>query len=125
MQDDVAAGKLHPMQLKKDMAQGIIARFWSADEAAQARQQFESLFQKHDYSQAEQVTLPDNFANSVWIVELLKALGSVTTSSDAKRLIEAGSVHVDDVAVTDFKAEVEWKSGMIVKVGKHRIYKIK
>jgi tyrosyl-tRNA synthetase len=113
------------MEVKKSMAQGVIARFWSADEASQARQQFESLFQKQDYSQAEQVALPDGFANPVWIVELLKTLGAVTTSSDAKRLIEAGSVHLDDVAITDFKAEIEWKSGMIVKVGKHRIYKIK
>ncbi len=125
MQEDVASGKLHPMQLKKDMAQGIVARFWSDEQAAQARQQFESLFQKHDYSHAQEVALPNGFANPVWIVELLKALGSITTSSDAKRLIEAGSVHLDDVAVIDFKAEVEWKSGMIVKVGKHRIYKIK
>ena len=125
MKKEVVAGKLHPMQLKKDMAQGIVARFWSADEAVQARQQFESLFQKHDYSQAQQVALPDGFANPIWIVELLKALGAVTTSSDAKRLLESGSVHLDDVAVTDFKAVVEWKSGMIVKVGKHRIYKIK
>ncbi len=125
MQQEVATGTLHPMQLKKDMAQGIIARFWSADEATQARQQFESLFQKHDYSHAQQVALPDGFAHSVWIVELLKVLGAVTTSSDAKRLIESGSVHLDDVAVTDFKAMIEWKSGMIVKVGKHRIYKIK
>jgi tyrosyl-tRNA synthetase len=125
MQDDVAAGTLHPMEVKKNMAQNVIARFWSADEAVQARQQFESLFQKQDYSQAEQVILPDGFANPVWIVELLRSLGAVTTSSDAKRLIEAGSVHLDDVAVTDFKAEIEWKPGMIVKVGKHRIYKIK
>lgn len=125
MKKDVASEKLHPMQLKKDMAQGIIARFWSTDEAIQARQQFESLFQKHDYSRAEQVALPESFAHPVWIVELLKTLGAVATSSDAKRLIEAGSVHLDDVAVTDFKAMVEWESGMIVKVGKHRIYKIK
>ncbi|HEX4068791.1 MAG TPA: tyrosine--tRNA ligase [Candidatus Babeliales bacterium] len=125
MKKDVANGTLHPMQLKKDMAQGIVARFWSENDAVQARQQFESLFQKHDYSNAQAVALPDGFANPVWIVELLKALGAVTTSSDAKRLIEAGSVHIGDVAVTDFKAVVEWKSGMIVKVGKHRIYKIK
>jgi tyrosyl-tRNA synthetase len=125
MKKEVVVGTLHPMQLKKDMAQQIIARFWSADAAEQARQQFESLFQKHDYSHAQTVALPDNCANPIWIVELLKALGAVTTSSDAKRLIEAGSVHLDDMAVTDFKAMVEWKSGMIVKVGKHRIYKIK
>jgi tyrosyl-tRNA synthetase len=125
MKKDVANGKLHPMQLKKDMAQEIVARFWSFEQAVQARGQFEALFQSHDYSQAEQVALPCDFANPVWIVELLKVLRAVATSSDAKRLIENGAVHIDDNVITDFKAVVAWQSGAIVKVGKHRIYKIK
>jgi tyrosyl-tRNA synthetase len=124
MQQAIAAKTLHPMELKKNMAQEIIARFWSTDEAVQARTQFEALFQKHDYSHAQVVTLPDGFVNPVWIVELLKVLGAITTSSDAKRLIEAGSVHMDDNVITDFKAVVSWEQGMIIKVGKHRIYKI-
>jgi tyrosyl-tRNA synthetase len=125
MQQEVAAGTLHPMELKKDMAQEIVARFWSADQALQAREQFQALFQQRDYSQAEQVTLPDNCVNPLWIVDLLKTVGAVTTSSDAKRLIETGSVLIDETHVTDFKATVSWRSGMIIKVGKHRIYKIK
>lgn len=125
MKEAVIAGLLHPMELKKNMAQEIIARFWSSDEAVQARAQFEALFQKHDYSKAQEVVLPDNFAHPVWVVELLKVLGAVKTSSDAKRLIEARSVHIDEITITDFRAVVSWKSGMIVKVGKHRIYKIK
>ena len=125
MQGGVVAGTLHPMELKKNMAQEIIARFWSSDQATQARAQFEALFQKHDYSKAEAVELPHGFANPVWIVDLLKTLGAVNTSSDAKRLIEAGSVHLNDGVVTDFKAVVAWQSDMIIKVGKHRIYRVK
>lgn len=125
MQTEVTSGALHPMNLKKDMAQAIVARFWSIDDAAHARTQFEALFQNRDYSQATQVELQHGFANPVWIVELLKALGAVTTSSDAKRLIESGSVHIDEDVITDFKAIVAWQGGTIIKVGKHRIYKIK
>ena len=125
MQSAVAAGTLHPMELKKNMAQEIVTRFWSADEATQARAQFEALFQKHDYSKAEAIELPHGFANPVWIVDLLKTLGAVSTSSDAKRLIEAGSVHMNDEVIADFKAVVAWQSDMIIKVGKHRIYRIK
>jgi tyrosyl-tRNA synthetase len=125
MQEEVKSGAVHPMNLKKDMAQAIVARFWSADEAATARNQFEALFQNKDYSQATEIELPSGFANPVWIVELLKILGAVQTSSDAKRLIESGSVHVDEVVVANFKDMVTWQSGAVVKVGKHRIYKIK
>lgn len=125
MQKEVQSNIVHPMNLKKDMTQAIIARFWSTQEAADARIQFEAVFQNKDYSQAEQVTLADGCANPIWIVDLLKILGAVKTSSDAKRLIESGSVHIDEVAVANFKDMVMWQSGMVVKVGKHRIYKIK
>lgn len=125
MQNEVKSGTLHPMNLKKDMAQEIVSRFWSVQDAAHARSQFEALFQNKDYSQAEQVALPEDFANPIWIVEILKVLGAIKTSSDAKRLIESGSVHVNEVVITDFKAMVHWQSGMIIKVGKHRIYRVK
>jgi len=125
MQLEVTAGSLHPMNLKKDMAQAIVARFWSSEDAEHARSQFEALFQSRDYSHAQQVELPHGFANPVWIVELLKVLGAVTTSSDAKRLIESGSVHMNEEVITDFKAVVTWQTDTIIKVGKHRIYKIK
>jgi tyrosyl-tRNA synthetase len=124
MEERVAAGNLHPMELKKEMAYEIIARFWSEKEAIAAREQFEALFQKHDYSQAEEVALPHDLANPVWIVDFLKALGAVSSSSEAKRLIEAKAVRIDDVVIDDFKSEIAHKAGMIVKVGKHRIYKL-
>jgi tyrosyl-tRNA synthetase len=125
MQEKVQSGLLHPMNVKKDMAQAIVARFWSESDAQAAREQFEALFQKHDYQAAQEAALPNGFTNPVWIVELLKVLGAVTTTSDAKRLIESKAVYVDEVAITDFKAIISWQVGMVIKVGKHRIYKIK
>lgn len=123
LEERVAGGTLHPMELKKNMARDIVAKFWSPAEADAAFKQFEAVFQKKDYSQAQEVTLGD-LANPIWIVDLLKALDAIKTSSEAKRLIESGSVSIDEKAVTDFKAEIKWKSGMTIKVGKHRIYRI-
>ena len=123
-QERVAAGTTHPMELKKQMAHDVVARFWSDDQADEAQQQFESLFQKKDYSQAQEITLPKGTPEKLWIVELLKMLGAVTGSAEAKRLLEAGAVHIDGVAIKDFKAEVICNVGMIIKVGKHRIYKL-
>ena len=125
MEERVAAGNLNPMELKKDMAYEIILKFWSEQEAIKARETFESLFQKKDYSMAQEVALPKNMPNPVWIVDLLKALDAIKTSSEAKRLIADGAVHVAGTTIDDFKAKINWLSGMIVKVGKHRIYRIK
>ena len=124
MQAAVAAGTLHPMNVKKDIAHGIVARFWSAQDADFGRSQFESLFQKQDYSAALTVTLPADIPTPLWIVELMKHLGAISSSSEAKRLIESGAVDVDGKTITDFKATISPKSGMIIKVGKHKIYKI-
>jgi tyrosyl-tRNA synthetase len=124
LQEKVAYGTVHPMALKKQMAYDIIAKFWSKDEADQARAKFEALFQKKDYSQAEQVAFPADFPNPVWVVDLLKYLDAVKGSSEAKRLLESHAVLIDANPINDFKAQIAWKSGMIIKVGKHRIYKI-
>ncbi|MCA9770193.1 tyrosine--tRNA ligase [Candidatus Dependentiae bacterium] len=120
----VAGGTLHPMAAKKEMAYEIIERFWSKEEAESARKQFEALFQKKDYSQANEVSLPSNVKNPCWIIDLLKVLDAVKSSSEAKRLIESGAVIIDDKSMKDFRKEIKWKAGMIIKVGKHRIYKI-
>lgn len=125
LKKDVKNEKKHPMTLKKEMAAGIITRFWSQDKADVARKRFEALFQKRDYTQAKEVALPADTDNPIWIVALLRNLGAIKGSSEAKRLIEAGAVDVDGKVVKEFKHNLEWKSGMIIKVGKHRIYKIK
>ncbi len=124
MQERVASGNLHPMALKKDMAHLIITKFWSSQEADNARENFEALFQKKDYSKAQTIALPSGTSNPVWIVDLLRAIGAVQSSSEAKRLIETKSVLIDGEPVAEFKASIVWKSGMIIKVGKHRIYRL-
>lgn len=124
LKEQVAGKQMHPMDLKKDMAQAIIKKFWSEKEADAARSAFEAVFQKKDYSQAESVTLPADTANPLWIVDLLRALKAIQTSSEAKRLITSNAVIIDDAPITDFKAQIDWKPGMVIKVGKHRIYKL-
>jgi tyrosyl-tRNA synthetase len=125
LQARVAGGTLHPMELKKDMATEVIIKFWNAEEAQKARETFIALFQQKDYSKAQEVSLPENTPNPIWVVELIKLIGAVTSSSEAKRLIESKAVSLDGELVEDFKAHVTWKSDMNIKVGKHRIYKIK
>jgi tyrosyl-tRNA synthetase len=123
MEERVAGGTLHPMELKKNMARDIVAKFWSPAEADAALAQFEAVFQKKDYSQAQEVSL-DGVANPILIIDLLRALDAVKTSSEARRLIEGNAVRIDDELIADFKAQVHWKSGTTIKVGKHRIYRV-
>jgi len=127
LKEQVARGLTHPMEIKKMMAQGIVAKFWSAQQAQDARTQFENLFQKKDYSNVQEIPLPATIipGSAVWIVDLLKALQAISSSSEAKRLIESKSIEIDEEPVVDFKATVIPRNGMLIKVGKHRFYKIK
>lgn len=121
----VATQAIHPMDLKKTMACEIVARFWSREAAEKAQQSFEAIFQSGDLSQAKQVTLPSEFYEKpIWIVGLLKELGAIENSSEAKRLIAAGAVLVDGKVIQQLRDEVYIKSGSTIKVGKHRIYSV-
>lgn len=125
LKKQVESNKRHPMDLKKQMAHEIITTFWSKVEADQAQNQFQALFQDKNLSQASETKLSAEFLNkSVWIVKLLQELKAVESSSEVKRLIDSGAVSIDDTVIQDFKAEIKPKAGMIIKVGKHRIYKI-
>lgn len=124
IQQGVATEKLHPMELKKAMAHGIIARFWSLTEADDAQRHFQQLFQKKDYTQALEVALAPATPNPVWVVDLLKQISAVTTTSEAKRLIDGKGLEIDGEVIADFKAMVAWKRGSIIKAGKIKIYRI-
>ena len=124
MKKAVATQEAHPMDLKKAMAHAVVARFWSTKEADEAQAVFEELFQKKDYSHATPVNCAEFLGKPVWIVEILKHLGAATSTSDARRLIEAGAVTVNQQKITDFKAEVALEPDMYIKVGKHRFYKV-
>lgn len=124
LQERVASGNTHPMELKKTMAQDVVAKFWSPEQAIKARENFEAVFQRKDYSKAQEISISTDTPNPLWIVDFLKSLGAITSSSEAKRLIESGAVEIDGQSIKDFKAEVSWKKGMTIKVGKHRIYQI-
>jgi tyrosyl-tRNA synthetase len=121
MQLDVSNELIHPMNLKKEMALKIVSKFWSKEEAENAKIRFEEIFQKKNLQAGTIIKIKD-LSQNIWIVDLLKALQAIDSSSQARRLIEAGAVLVDNILINDFKAIIDWKTGTIIKVGKHRIY---
>lgn len=123
-QSRVASESTHPMELKKQMAHDIIAKFWSKQDAKKAQETFEALFQKHDYSKATDMIIPSATPNPLWIVDLIKMAAGRASSSEIKRLIEAGAISIDENQVKDFNAKITLKNGLILRVGKHKFFKI-
>lgn len=121
MKQEVATGAAHPMTLKKLLAHTIIARFWSPAEAHTAQEAFEHLFQKKDFSHAQEVTIP---YTPVKLVELLKSLDPSLSNSQARRLIESGAVKINEEKITDIHGSITPHAGMTIKIGKHTFYKV-
>ena len=124
MQEAVARNEAHPMELKKELADAILQEFWGAEQAEEGRRHFEELFQKKDFSQAQPITLPPETPSSLPLLELLRLLGAASSNSEARRLIEAGAVDIDENRVTDSREQITWREGTIIRVGKHRFYKL-
>lgn len=124
LQEAIETGEAHPMEIKKKLSHSIIDIFWTSQEADDAQKKFEELFQKKDYSQAQAVNCAEFIGKPTWIIDILRHLGAVPSSSEARRLIEAGAVSLNDEKIRDVKAQVALVAGMHIKVGKHRFYKV-
>ncbi|MBN2266931.1 MAG: tyrosine--tRNA ligase [Candidatus Babeliaceae bacterium] len=118
----VASGKAHPMELKKELASKILSRFWGDGAAERARKLFEQLFQKRDFEAAQEVVFA--VSETLKIIDLLKRLDAVSSSSEARRLISEGAVTINGEKVTDVYTSIVLTDGMRIKVGKRRFYRV-
>ncbi len=121
---DTIKKTVHPLEAKKQLAYKVITRFWNEENAQKGLTSFEALFQKKDFSAAQEFTFPKETKNPLWIIELVKVLGAASSSSEARRLIEAGAVTIDGTKITNSRSEISWSNGMHIRIGKHRFYKI-
>ncbi len=114
----------HPMEAKKRLGEEVVKTYYSSEKAKEARQYFENLFSKKNLDiELPEVTLKED---KVEIIELLvKDLGFCKSTSEARRLIEQGAVKVNDEVIHDIKANIQIQTGLVVKVGKKKIVRIK
>ncbi|MFC1964183.1 tyrosine--tRNA ligase [Chloroflexota bacterium] len=139
--------KINPMLLKKRLAREIVTQLYSGNETAEAERHFEKVVQKKEVpEEIEEFEVTKDLLERikreeplieigrvessgrkfesyfVSIPSLLVEAGLVKSKSEARRLIEQGSVDIDDNTVID----PDWRIniGSIIKVGKRRFVKI-
>src|ERR1035437_2087603 len=103
MKADTASGKAHPMALKKELARGIVADFHSAEDAANAGEDWAKQFQKDQVpEEAEEVLV--EFAeiatterDGIHLDRLLVRCGLADSRTDAARKLQQGSVRVEEI----------------------------
>lgn len=113
----------NPMIYKKKLAFEVVKQLSSAGEATKAQEHFERTIQAHELPQEmTEISVP---SHAMVHEDFLVEHGLASSKSDAKRLFQQGGVEVDGEKVTDPNATIQVKDGMIVRVGKRRIVKIK
>ncbi len=122
----VAAGALHPMEAKRELAKSIIRDFHDDAAAETAEQEFRRVFSDRKApSEIEETELPAS-AEAQFVTKILVTAGLAPTNKEAQRLVAQGGLLVDDAKVDDPKATLDCSAGhsYVLKAGKRRFARI-
>jgi tyrosyl-tRNA synthetase len=117
----IRSGKSHPMESKKRLATEIVTEYYDSEAGSDAREYFESKFQRREVPQDVPVY---RIAEELWICELLKQLGFAASTNEARRLVGQGAVRVDRQTVSDINFHFVPGQHHILEVGKRRVARI-
>ena len=123
LKKEVKSG-MNPRDIKILLAEEIIERFHSKEDAENAKNTFLDRFQKGAKPkdiETFSISLDDDIA----IGNLLKESGLVQSTSEAMRLVKQGAVKINDEKIDDPKLSIEKNQELLVQVGKRRFLKIK
>jgi tyrosyl-tRNA synthetase len=146
MKSDVAAGKEHPMELKKALARRIVQDFHSEQAAKESDANWAKQFQKDEVPEnVEEVTVrraavavdhgDSSSATSfnvedlekisdvvsfavVRIDKVLKESGLASSGAEAQRKIKEGAVHIGKAAVRSMSYRLPIPIAMLTRVGR-------
>lgn len=114
----------NPIEIKKEFAEEIVARFHDDAAAVEARQGFENQFKKGE--------LPDDIpdivlavgAEGMPIANVLKEAGLTSSTSDSMRMIKQGAVKIDGEKVDDKSLLIQAGIEGVFQVGKRKFARI-
>jgi tyrosyl-tRNA synthetase len=114
----------NPIEIKKEFAEEMVARFHDEQAATEARQGFENQFKKGE--------LPDDIpevrlsvgSEGMLIANVLKEAGLTSSTSDAMRMIKQGAVKIDGEKVDDKSLLIQSGIEGVFQVGKRKFARI-
>jgi tyrosyl-tRNA synthetase len=125
MQRGLEDRSVNPMEAKKRLARIVVAMLNHEQAAEGAEAEFERVFQRREQPEEAQelmLSLGQDGKANVDITQLLSQEGIVASRSEARRLLSQGGLSQDGVTLKE--AQVEVSEGGILKVGRHRFFRI-
>ena len=113
----------NPRAAKRSLARGIVASYYSLEEAEGAESHFDQLF-VHKKA-PDNIELFELEQQSISIIDLLVTLGAATSKSEARRMIQQKSVLVDERKIEEITENLELgDEPKTVKAGKRKFFKV-
>ena len=120
MKRQVAEGR-NPRDVKFELAQEIVSRFHGGTHAGElAQQNFVARFQRSEIPDA----IVEMQIAAGTVPQVLKQAGLVASTSEAMRMIEAGSVRADGNKVADKNLKLESGTTVVLQVGKRKFARV-
>ncbi len=128
--DRLLAPGVNPRDAKEVLGKAIVAQYHGAEAAERAAAEFRRRAAGEDPEEIPEVTLVASKLDAegrMPLAVLLKELGLESSTSNARRVIEQGGVNIgpERRPIADPKALITVTDGLIVRVGKRKIVRVK
>jgi len=120
--DELHSG-VNPRDIKMKLASEIVELYHGKEAAKVAKEEFINVFSNKALpSDIPEVEIE---VGTYDLPSFLVNLGACASNSEARRLIEQGGLKIDETKISDWKAQIGVKSGMLIQAGKMKYYRIK
>ncbi len=120
-------GNLHPRDVKMRLAREVVAQYHGHDAATAAEEEFKRIFQRKDLPDE----VPDFHVTGemlengvIWLPRLIATAKLVSSTSEARRLIQQGGVKIDGEKINDPNYNIKPAPNMIIQVGKRKFIRV-
>ncbi len=115
----------NPRDYKVRLAEEIITRFHSAEDASEARRRFEARFREGAMPEDMPELSLEAGSEGLPIAQVLKQARLTSSTSDAMRMLKQGAVRIDGERVTDRGLRLTAGACHVFQVGKRRFARVK
>ena len=113
----------NPRDAKLELARELVARFHGKQAAEQAQEDFTARFRDHQLPEdMEEIAL--TAGEALLLPNALQQAGLCSSTSEARRMIEAGAVRMDGEKIEDLKCELPFDNPVVLQVGRRRVARV-